>query len=100
MLTINSENSSSIDHFESKYQANISPSDQNFEKQEEEVIEFKQEHHDELRIFYQYPFKIKCLSSTLKIHLLQITLRANHKLRFIHLIIFLKYEEDLIYFKE
>ena len=32
-----------------KIQAKTSSSDQNFEKQEEELIEFKEEHHDALR---------------------------------------------------
>ena len=32
---------SSEDNFESKFQANISPFDQNFEEKQEELIEFK-----------------------------------------------------------
>ena len=51
VLTINSEHPSSADHFERKYQAKIYPYDQSFEKQEEELIEFKEEHHDELKTF-------------------------------------------------
>ena len=39
---------------------------------------------------------MKCLPSTLKIQLLQITLRANPRLIFIHLIKVLKKEEELI----
>ena len=46
MLTINSEHTSSEDQFEKKYQTKIPPSDQSFEKQEEELIEFKEEHYD------------------------------------------------------
>ena len=38
VITITSEHSSSEDHFEIKFQANISPSDQSVEKQEEELI--------------------------------------------------------------
>ena len=41
MLTITSENPSDEDHFGRKFQANISLSDQGFEKEEEELIEFK-----------------------------------------------------------
>ena len=51
MLTINYEHPSSADNFDSKSQTKISPSDQSFEKQEEEWIEFKEWHHDELRRF-------------------------------------------------
>ena len=42
VITINSEHPSSEYHFERKLQVNISPSDQTFEKQEEELIEFKE----------------------------------------------------------
>ena len=49
MLTINTEHPYSADHFERKFQANISPSDQIFEKQEEESIKFKEEHNDKMR---------------------------------------------------
>ena len=49
VLTVNSEHPSSADHFERKFQAKIYPSDQSFEKQEEDLIYFKEEHHDELR---------------------------------------------------
>ena len=41
LLTLTSENPSYEDHSERKFQNNISPSDQSFEKQEEELIEFK-----------------------------------------------------------
>ena len=47
MLNITSEHLSSDDYFERKFQANISPSDQIFEKQEEELIEFKVKQHME-----------------------------------------------------
>ena len=47
-LTIISEHPSSADQFERKPQANMSPSDKSFEKQEEEMIGFKEEQHDEL----------------------------------------------------
>ena len=49
MLTITSEHPSSSDHFERKSQDKISPSDQSFEKYEEELIEFKEEHYDKLK---------------------------------------------------
>ena len=42
VLTITSEHPYSENHFEKKIQYNISPSDQSFEKQEEELIEFKE----------------------------------------------------------
>ena len=49
VLTLSSEHPYFEDHFESKFQYKISASDQSFEKQEEELIEFKEEHHDALR---------------------------------------------------
>ena len=42
VLTITSEHPSSEYNFESKSQANISPSDKSFENPEEELIEFKE----------------------------------------------------------
>ena len=51
MLTITSEHPSSEDHFEGKFQANISPYDKKLGKKEGELIELKEEHHDELRKF-------------------------------------------------
>ena len=36
-------------HFNRKFKPNIYPSDQSFEKKEKELIEFKEEHHYELR---------------------------------------------------
>ena len=47
MLTITSEHPSSENHFERKFQAKIYPSDQSFEKKQEELIEFKEKYHDE-----------------------------------------------------
>ena len=47
MLTITSEHPSSENHFERKFQAKIYPSDQSFEKTQEELIEFKEKYHDE-----------------------------------------------------
>ena len=40
-LTITSDHIYSTDHFESKFQDKISPSDQSFERQDEELIYFK-----------------------------------------------------------
>ena len=45
MITINSENPYSSNHFESKFQENISPSDQSFGQPEEELIEFNGEQY-------------------------------------------------------
>ena len=42
VLTINSEHPSSKHHFGRKFQAKIYPPDQSFEKQEEELIDFKE----------------------------------------------------------
>ena len=61
MHTINSEHPSFADHFGKKFQDNIYPSDQSYKKQEEELIEFKEEHHDALRNIHQDPLKTKCL---------------------------------------
>ena len=41
----------STETFKSKFKHKIYPSDQSFEKQEEELIEFKEEHYDGLRTF-------------------------------------------------
>ena len=46
VLTIISENPSSEYHFERKFQIKIYPSSQSFKTQEEEFIEFKEEHYD------------------------------------------------------
>ena len=48
VLTINSEHPYSVDHFESKFQANISPSEKSIVTPKEELIDFKEEHHDGL----------------------------------------------------
>ena len=66
MLTITSEYISYEDHFERKPQANISPFDQSFEKQEEQLIEFKEKHHDELIKFSSRPIQNKVLTLTPK----------------------------------
>ena len=44
----------------------ISPSDKSFEKQEEELIEFKEEHHDALREFSSVPIQNEVLTLTSK----------------------------------
>ena len=64
MLTIKSEHPSSADYFERKFQANISTSDQSYEKKEEELIYFKEEHHDELRKFSSGPIQNEWLTLT------------------------------------
>ena len=64
VITINSEHPSSEYHFERKFQANISPSDQTFEKKEEELIEFKEEYHDELRNFSSGPIQNEAITLT------------------------------------
>ena len=46
VLNITSEHLYSEDQFDRKLQANISPSGQKIEKKEEELIEFKEKHHD------------------------------------------------------
>ena len=68
-----------------QFKAKIYPSDQKFEKQEEELIEFKDEQHDELRKFSSGIIKIKCFLSPMNIHLIQITLIENSNLRFLHM---------------
>ena len=50
-LAITSEYISYKKYLKSKFQAKISPSDQSFEKKEEELIEFEEKHDDELRKF-------------------------------------------------
>ena len=57
MLNITSKHPSSKNHFERKFQAKIYPSDNFFEKQEEELTEFKEDHHDELRKFSSGPIQ-------------------------------------------
>ena len=63
VLNISYEHPSSAYHFERKYQAKISPSDQSFENEEEELMEFKEYHNDELRSFHRDSLKVKCLLS-------------------------------------
>ena len=48
VLNLTSEHPSSEDNFERKFQDKISPSEQSFYKPEEELIELKGEHQDEL----------------------------------------------------
>ena len=52
VLTLTFEHPSSADKFERKSQSKISPSDQSIEKPKAELIEFKEEHHDELKSFH------------------------------------------------
>ena len=51
VLTITSEHPSYKNYFDIKFQANIYSSDQSDEKQEQELIEFKEKYHDEFRKF-------------------------------------------------
>ena len=60
VLTIKPEHPSYVDHFERKFQAKISPYDQSFEEQEEELIKFKEEHHDELGKFSSILMFVEC----------------------------------------
>ena len=55
--TITSEHSSSESNFEVKLKDKIYPYNQSFEKQEEELIELKLKHHDELRKFSSGPIQ-------------------------------------------
>ena len=64
MLTINSEHLSSEYHFESKYQDKNSPYDKSVEKKEEELIDFKEEHHDTLRKSSSGPIQNEVLTIT------------------------------------
>ena len=63
-FTVNSEHSYSKDHFESKFQDKISPSEQSIDKPEEELIDLKEEHHDELRKFSSVPIQTEVLTLT------------------------------------
>ena len=47
VLNITSEPPYAEDHFRTIFQANLSPSDQIFERQEEELIDFKEKKHME-----------------------------------------------------
>ena len=52
MLTLTSEQSYCEYHLDSKFQANISPSDNVFKNNQKNIyVEFKGKHHDELRKF-------------------------------------------------
>ena len=64
MLTITSENPSSEDHFERKFQANIYPHDKSFEKQEEELIEFNGKQQMEPSTFSSEQLKNEVLTIT------------------------------------
>ena len=61
MLTVNSEHPYSEDNFERKFHDKISPSNQSFEKQEEKLIDSKEEHHDELRKISSGPIQNEVL---------------------------------------
>ena len=62
VLTLTSEHPSSADKFERKFQSKISPSGQKFEKSEEELIYFKEEHHVELRNVLLGPIQYEVLT--------------------------------------
>ena len=47
VFNITSEHRSSEDNLESKLQSNLSPSNQNFEQPEEELIDFMEKRHQE-----------------------------------------------------
>ena len=83
MLTITSEHPSYSDHFERKFQDKISPSDQSFEEHEEELMEFKEEQHDELKKLSLGLIKNEVITINSEIHILKITLRASSKTRFL-----------------
>ena len=73
MLNITSEHLSSDDYFEKKLQANISPYDHFFEKQEEQLIDFKGKQHMESNMFSSKHIKNKVLTSTSEINILKMT---------------------------
>ena len=62
VLTITSALPYSVDNFEGLLQDKISPLDNFFENQEEELIKFKEEHHDELRKFSSGSIQNKVLT--------------------------------------
>ena len=64
MLTVRSEPKYSEDHFERKFQAKISPYDQILFKPEEELIDIKEEHQDELRKFSSVPIQSEVITLT------------------------------------
>ena len=86
VLTINSEHPYSEDHFENKFQDNISSSDQGFEQPEEELIDFKGEQRMGTNKFSSEHIEIKWSLSLLKLYLLNNYLRLNSRPSFINLI--------------
>ena len=58
-----------------KTQANISPSDQSFETQEKELIKFKGNNIMSWETFHQDKCIMRCILSTMNIHLLNSTLK-------------------------
>ena len=66
MLTLNSENTSSEDPFDTIFHAKIYPYDQGFEKQEDGLIEFNGRQHMESKIFSPEHIKNEVLNLTSK----------------------------------
>ena len=66
-LNLTSEHPSSSDHFDRKFQATISPSDQSLENKEEALTYFKEEHHDTSYKLGSFDTEISSLSASLYI---------------------------------
>ena len=74
----------------SKFQANISPYDQSFEKKKKNLYSSRDNNICNKTCSRQNTLKMKCLLSPLNLHLMKITLRQNSKPIFHHLIKVLK----------
>ena len=64
MHNITSEHTYYEDNSESKFQAKIYPYDKSFEKQEDELKEFREKHHDELTKFSSEKIQNEVLNIT------------------------------------
>ena len=64
MLNLTSEHTTSENHLERKFQYTISLSEQILEKPEEELIDLKEEHQDELRNFSSVTIQTEVLTLT------------------------------------
>ena len=86
VLTINSEHPSAADQFEIKLQYKIYPSDQSFEKREEEFIDFKEEHHNTFRKYSSGPIQNEVITLTSEHLSSEDHFEKNSKTRFLHII--------------
>ena len=88
VLTLTSERISSEDNFERKLQAKLYPPDKIFYNKKNNWYISREKKKLNKNISHQNTFKIKCLLSLMKLHLLMIALKPNYRPSLITLIKF------------